>query len=361
MRFIDEVTISVRAGDGGAGCVAFLREKYKPKGGPSGGDGGDGGDVVFLVDAGLGTLLDFKHQPLLRAGRGEPGRGKQQYGKRGGDLEVRVPAGTLVFDADSGDEIADLREAGCRFIAAKGGRGGRGNMHFATSTNRAPRYAQPGLPGEERRLRLELRLLADVGLVGFPSVGKSSLIRRVSAATPRVADYPFTTLVPHLGVVRVDEDCTLVMADIPGLIEGAHEGAGLGDRFLRHVSRTAVLIHLLDISGLTGRDPLEDFDTINRELRAFDAALASKPQIVAANKIDLAEARERYPVLRAELAARGIKLWAVSAATGEGVADLMREAAATWRQLRAAAKDAPGSSPPANPVSWKEGENQGKE
>jgi GTP-binding protein len=343
MRFIDEVTVSVRAGDGGAGCVAFLREKYKPKGGPAGGDGGDGGDVIFLVDAGLSTLLDFKHQPLLRAGRGEPGRGKQQYGKRGKDLEIRVPAGTLVFDADTGEEVADLREAGKRFIAAQGGRGGKGNMHFATSTNQSPRYAHPGTPGEERRLRLELRLLADVGLVGFPSVGKSSLIRRVSAAQPRVADYPFTTLVPHLGVVRIDEERTFVLADIPGLIEGAHAGAGLGDRFLRHVSRTAVLIHLLDISGLTGRDPLEDFETINRELRAFDEALASKPQIVAANKIDLAEAREHFPAIRDELARRGITLWPVSAATGEGVADLMREAAATWSRQRDEAVSEPGS------------------
>lgn len=334
MKFIDEARVSVRAGDGGAGCVAFLREKYKPKGGPAGGDGGDGGDVVFIVDANLTTLLDFKYQPLLRAGRGEQGRGKHQYGKRGEDLEARIPAGTLVFDDETGEQIADLREPGTRFIAAQGGRGGKGNMHFATSTNQAPRYAQPGTPGVERRLRLELRLLADVGLVGFPSVGKSSLIRRVSAARPRVADYPFTTLVPHLGVVRVDDDTTFVLADIPGLIEGAHEGAGLGHRFLRHVSRTLLLIHLLDASAVTGRDPLEDYDAINRELALFDPQLASKPQIVAANKMDLTEAKEAFPELRRRFAARGIELWPVSAATGEGVRELLREVAATWRRLR---------------------------
>jgi len=334
MKFIDEAKVSVHAGDGGDGCVAFLREKYRPKGGPSGGDGGDGGDVVFVVDANLGTLLDFKYQPLLRARGGEQGRGKQQYGKRGEDLVVRIPPGTLVYDADTGDLLGDLRQPGTRFIAAQGGHGGAGNMHFASSTNQSPRFAKPGTPGVERTLRLELRLLADVGLVGFPSVGKSSLIRRVSAARPRVADYPFTTLVPHLGVVRLDEDTTFVLADIPGLIEGAHEGAGLGHQFLRHVARTAVLVHMLDISGLTGRDPLQDFETINRELEAFDPELASKPQIVAANKIDLAEARERFPELRDTLRARGIELWPLSAATGEGIRELLREVASTWRRLR---------------------------
>jgi GTP-binding protein len=334
MKFIDEARIVIRAGDGGAGCVAFLREKYKPKGGPAGGDGGDGGDVVFIVDPNLTTLLDFKYQPLLRAGRGEQGRGKHQYGKRGEDLEVHVPAGTLVFDEDSGELLADLSQAGTRFIAAQGGRGGKGNMHFATSTNQAPRFAQPGLPGVERRLRLELRLLADVGLVGFPSVGKSSLIRRVSAARPRVADYPFTTLVPHLGVVRVDDEATFVLADIPGLVEGAHRGAGLGHRFLRHVSRTLLLIHLLDAGGLSGRDPLDDYDAINRELALFDATLVSKPQVVAANKMDLAEAKEAFPALRERFASRGVRLWPISAATGEGVRDLLREVAAMWRRLR---------------------------
>lgn len=334
MKFIDEARVSVRAGDGGAGCVAFLREKYKPRGGPAGGDGGDGGDVVFVVDSGVGTLLDFKYQPLLRARHGEQGRGKQQCGRRGEDLVVKVPAGTIVFDDDSGEMLADLRQPGTRFIAARGGRGGRGNMHFATPTNQAPRHAQPGTPGEERRLRLELRLLADVGLVGFPSVGKSSLIRRVSAAQPRVADYPFTTLVPHLGVVRIDDETTIVLADIPGLVEGAHRGAGLGHRFLRHVKRTAVLIHLLDVSAQTGRDPLQDYEVLNRELQQFDAELAAKPQVVAANKMDLADARERFAALRDALAVRGVRLWPISAATGEGVGELLREVASVWRRQR---------------------------
>ncbi len=339
MRFIDEAEVHVCAGSGGRGCVAFLREKYKPHGGPSGGDGGDGGDVVLVVDPGLTTLLDFKFQPLIKAGRGEHGRGKQQYGKRGADQEVRVPPGTIVRDADTGEVLADLRAAQARCIAAHGGRGGRGNMHFATPTNQAPRYAQPGTPGEERRLRLELQLMADVGLVGFPNVGKSTLISRVSAARPRIADYPFTTLVPHLGVVRFDGEGSFVLADIPGLIPGAHRGLGLGDRFLRHVSRTSLLIHLIDISGLSDRDPLADYDAINEELRAFDPTVAAKPQIVVANKLDLHEARERYAATRQRFAARGVELWAISAASGEGVATLIRETGRRWRVLRAAAPE----------------------
>jgi len=337
MKFIDEAEIHVRAGDGGRGCVAFLREKYKPHGGPSGGDGGDGGDVVFVVDPGLTTLLDFKFQPLIKAGRGEHGRGKQQYGKRGEDRQVRVPAGTIVSDADSGELIADLRRPDERVIIARGGRGGKGNAHFATPTHQVPRYAQPGTPGEERRLRLELHLMADVGLVGYPNVGKSTLISAVSAARPQIADYPFTTLVPHLGVVRFDDEGSFVLADIPGLIEGAHRGRGLGDRFLRHLSRTSLLIHLIDVSGLTGRDPVTEYDAINHELEAFDAGLALKPQVVVANKIDLAEARERYPAIRAQFAECGIELWAISAATGEGVPTLMREVGRRWRALRVAA------------------------
>jgi GTP-binding protein len=334
MKFIDEAEVHVRAGDGGRGCVAFLREKYKPHGGPNGGDGGDGGDVVFVVAPGLTTLLDFKFQPSVKAGRGEHGRGKEQYGKRGADREVRVPPGTMVRDADSGELIADLRELHARCVVAHGGRGGRGNAHFATPTNQAPRYAQPGTPGEERRLRLELHLMADVGLVGYPNAGKSTLISRVSAARPRVADYPFTTLVPHLGVVRFDDEGSFVLADIPGLIEGAHRGVGLGHRFLRHLSRTSLLIHLIDVSGFSGRDPLRDYDTINAELRAFDAALAAKPQIVVANKLDLTDAREGYPAIRARFLERGVELWAVSAATGEGLAALMREVGRRWRDLR---------------------------
>lgn len=335
MRFIDEATVEVRAGNGGDGCIAFLREKYRPKGGPAGGDGGDGGDIVFLADPSLATLQDLRYHPHIKAGNGEQGRGKHQYGKRGADKEVRVPPGTVIHDAEDDRVLADLRRAGDRVVVARGGKGGLGNMHFATSTNQAPRRAIPGTPGEQRRLRLELRLLADVGIVGFPSVGKSSFISRVSAARPKVADYPFTTLVPNLGVVRFDDLDTFVLADIPGLIEGAHEGAGLGDRFLRHVRRTLLLVHMIDPSGLAGRDPLRDFETINHELRAFDPELAEKPQIVVANKMDLAESRDAFPALAQALAARGVTLHAISAATGEGVAPLVAEIGRRFKALAA--------------------------
>jgi GTP-binding protein len=343
MKFVDEVRIRVEAGDGGRGCVAFRREKYEPRGGPSGGDGGDGGDVALLVDSGLGTLLDLSYPQRLRAGRGEHGRGKQQYGARGADLVLRVPPGTIVYDADTDERLADLRAAGERTVIARGGRGGRGNMHFATPTHRAPRHAEPGTEGEQRELRLELRILADAGLLGFPNAGKSTLIRAVSAARPRVADYPFTTLVPHLGVVRVGEEESFVLADVPGLIEGAHTGHGLGTRFLRHLSRTAVLVHLLDVSGLEGRDPIVDFDTINRELTLASPALAAKPQLVVASKVDLVETRDRLPAVRAALAARGITLHAVSGATGEGTRELVQAIAAAVRAARRAdaATDAP--------------------
>ncbi len=341
MKFVDEAEISVRAGHGGAGCVSFLREKYRPKGGPDGGNGGDGGSVILEVDLGLSTLLDFKYQPLLRAKNGEPGRGKDQHGHRGADLIVRVPLGTIVRDLDSGDVIADLKVPGARAIVARGGRGGRGNATYVSSTNQAPRRAQPGLPGEERRVLLELRLMAEAGLVGFPNVGKSTLIREVSAARPRVADYPFTTLVPHLGVVRYGDEDSFVLADIPGLIEGAHAGHGLGTRFLRHVSRTAVLIHLLDGSGLTERDPLADFDTINRELREFDPGVAEKPQIVVANKIDLVTSPGWLDELARRFRRRRVRLWFISAATGEGVRELMLE---VGRRVRALRRDTPATS-----------------
>jgi len=335
MRFVDEVCVRVEAGDGGDGCVSFRREKYVPRGGPNGGDGGDGGDVVLRVDPGLSTLLDLSYPRTLRAQRGEPGRGKDQYGARGADLVLRVPPGTVVYDDESSIQLADLRHAGDTAIVARGGRGGRGNMHFATSTNRAPRRADPGTDGERRTLRLELRVLADAGLLGFPNVGKSTLIRAVSAARPRVADYPFTTLVPHLGVVRVDEERSIVLADVPGLIPGASRGHGLGTRFLRHLSRTAVLVHLLEVSGLTRRDPLADFDDINRELALASPALAAKPQIVVAGKLDLAETRDHLADARARFARRGVELLAVSGATGEGTRDLMRRIAAAVAAARA--------------------------
>jgi GTP-binding protein len=334
MKFIDEADVLVRAGNGGAGCVSFLREKYCPKGGPDGGNGGDGGDVLLVVDPGLSTLLDFKFQRRLQAENGQPGRGKRQTGRRGADRIVRVPAGTLVRDRETGSIVADLSTPDARAVVARGGRGGRGNATYATSTNQAPRKAQPGTPGESFELRLELRLVADVGLVGLPNVGKSTFIRRVSAARPRVADYPFTTLVPHLGVVRWADEGRFVLADVPGLIEGAHEGHGLGDRFLRHVSRTALLLHVVDANGLEWRDPLDDFDVINRELCRFDPALARKPQIVAANKIDLVASPDRREELRKRFRNRGIDLHLISAATGTGVDDLVHELGTRVRQER---------------------------
>jgi len=349
MKFVDEVRIRVEAGDGGRGCMSFRREKYIPRGGPNGGDGGDGGSVVLRADPGLSTLLDLSYPQTLRAGRGEHGRGKDQHGAAGDDLVLRVPAGTLVYDEDrDGALLGDLRTPGETLVVARGGHGGRGNMHFATPTNRAPRRAEPGTPGERKRLRLELRVLADAGLLGFPNVGKSTLIRAVSAARPRVADYPFTTLVPHLGVVRVDEETTFVLADVPGLIPGAHAGHGLGIRFLRHLSRTAVLVHLVDASGLTGRDPVADFDAINAELALASPALAATPQIVAASKLDLAETRASLDAARAAFAARGVELLAVSGATGEGTGPLVRAIAAAIAARRAtgAAVAADAAPPP---------------
>lgn len=322
MYFIDEVRLSVKAGDGGRGCVSFLREKYKPKGGPNGGDGGNGGSVICQVDPQLNTLIDLAHQKHLRAERGEHGRGKDQHGKNGQDLIIRVPPGTLIRDEGTGLLLADLHTLHEEFIVAKGGKGGKGNAHFATSTNRAPRFAQPGLPGEERSLRLELRLLADVGLVGFPNAGKSTLISAVSAARPRIADFPFTTLTPHLGVVRYSGEKSFVMADVPGLIEGAHEGYGLGTRFLRHISRTSVLVHLLDISD-EERDPWHDYQVINHELACFDPLLLNRPQIVVVTKVDLPDTQVRIPVVQAFFADHGIQLFTVSAVTGEGIKNLV--------------------------------------
>ncbi len=322
MHFVDEVRIRVKAGDGGRGCVSFLREKYRPYGGPNGGDGGDGGSVILRADPQLSTLSDLVYQHHLRAEGGEHGRGKDQHGKNGCDLIVRLPLGTLVRDAESGALLADLNTRGEEFSVAKGGRGGKGNAFFTSSTNRAPRFAQPGLPGEERILQLELRLLADVGLVGFPNAGKSTLLSAVSAARPRVADFPFTTLTPHLGVVRYGEEGSFVMADIPGLIEGAHQGHGLGIQFLRHLSRTSVLLHLLDISDLE-RDPLLDYDTINHELACFDPELLTRPQLTVITKLDLPTAGARLPEIEEVLTRRGVTLMAVSAVTGEGMKELL--------------------------------------
>ncbi|HEX9024363.1 MAG TPA: GTPase ObgE [Geobacteraceae bacterium] len=327
MKFIDEVKINVQSGAGGAGCVSFRREKFIPLGGPNGGDGGKGGDVIFEATGGLSTLLELRYRPHLKAERGKNGMGKDRHGANGKDLKILVPVGTIVRDAESGEVLADLTEPGKPLVLFKGGRGGQGNARFATSTHKAPKFAQPGEPGEERWLRLELKLLADVGLIGFPSVGKSSLIARVSAARPKIADYPFTTLTPNLGVVAYKNYRSFVMADIPGLIEGAHAGAGLGHRFLRHVERTDILVHMLDISAMPERDPMAEYGAINRELALFNAELAEKTQIVAVNKIDLPQARENLPQVTKWFEERGIRVFAISAATGEGVQPLLDEIA----------------------------------
>jgi len=319
VRFIDEVTIKVKAGDGGRGCVSFRREKNVPRGGPNGGDGGDGGDVVLVADIQLTTLLDLRYQREYRATRGAHGRGKEQFGKRGEDKVIPVPVGTMIRDPHTGEILADLKTKGDRIAVAIGGRGGKGNAHFVSSTNRAPRRAQPGLPGEERDLDIELRLLADVGIIGLPNAGKSTLIAAISAARPKIADYPFTTLVPNLGVSIYAEEKSFVIADIPGLIEGAHRGEGLGDKFLKHVSRTTLLIHMLDASKIKEENPLADWVTVNRELELFDSDLSEKPQIVVANKIDLPEGREKIEQLERLLESYSLPFCAVSAVTGEGL------------------------------------------
>jgi len=331
MHFVDEATIRVKAGAGGNGAIAFRREKFVPKGGPSGGDGGDGASVVLVVDEGLSTLLDFRYRHEFDAPSGDNGANKDRYGRGGEDVVLRVPPGTQVFDDATGALIGDLRAHGERLVVAQGGKGGRGNMHFATSTDRAPRKSEPGTPGAERTVRLELKLLADVGLLGFPNVGKSSLIARISAARPKIADYPFTTLVPNLGTVGLSGERSFVVADIPGLIEGAHAGAGLGDRFLRHLDRTRLLVHLLDATAV-GRTPLRDYEAMNRELALYDPALAARPQLVVVNKIDLPDVRKRVKRIAAPFARRGIKLAAISAATGEGTAELLES---IWRALPA--------------------------
>lgn len=330
MRFVDEVRIQVKAGKGGDGAVAFRREKYVDKGGPCGGDGGNGGSVIFIADPQLTTLLDYRYQQHHFAKNGQNGMGSDMNGAGAEDLILKVPVGTLVRDEDSGELLADLSDPTSQFIAAKGGRGGLGNMNFATSTRQTPRFAQDGTPGEERTLRLELKLMADVGLLGFPNAGKSSLISRVSRAKPKVAGYPFTTLVPNLGLVAYKDGLSFVMADIPGLIEGASEGVGLGHQFLRHVERCRVLIHLVDLAGATegeGRSPSKDFKVINEELRRYSPELSEKPQVVAANKIDLPDAKARLAAFTTAMKRKKIKVFPISAATGEGVGPLLDEVA----------------------------------
>ena len=333
--FIDRAKIRVQGGHGGNGVMAFRREKFVPRGGPSGGDGGKGGDGWLEADDSLNTLLHLRYNPLHIAPRGRHGEGSNCTGHEGADVTVRVPVGTQVFDAATGGVLHDFVAHGQRWLVARGGRGGFGNAHFATSTNRAPRYHQEGSPGEEFELQLELKLLADVGLVGFPNAGKSTLISTISAAKPKIADYPFTTLEPHLGVVDLGDFRTFVVADIPGLIEGAHQGAGLGDRFLRHIERTKLLLHLVDVSSASGRDPVSDYETINRELAAYDARLAGAPQIVVATKIDALDEPERLEHLRSRVVQDGRSFFAISAVTQAGVRNLVNAAARALDEITA--------------------------
>ncbi|WP_044894647.1 GTPase ObgE [Bacillus alveayuensis] len=320
--FVDQVKIYVKGGDGGNGMVAFRREKYVPKGGPAGGDGGKGGDVVFVVDEGLRTLMDFRYQRHFKAPRGEHGMSKGQHGKNAEDLIVKVPPGTVVIDDDTKQVIADLTEHGQRFVVAKGGRGGRGNTRFATPANPAPEIAENGEPGEERYVTLELKLLADVGLVGFPSVGKSTLLSVVSAAKPKIADYHFTTLVPNLGVVETGDGRSFVMADLPGLIEGAHQGVGLGHQFLRHIERTRVIVHVIDMAAMEGRDPYEDYLVINEELKQYNLRLTERPQIIVANKMDMPNAEENLKLFKEKLK-DDVPIFPISAITRQGLRDLL--------------------------------------
>jgi GTP-binding protein len=322
--FVDEVIILVKAGDGGNGCMAFRREKFVPRGGPSGGDGGRGGDVVLVASQHHNTLLHLRFNPEHKAERGRHGEGSNRTGRNGADVEVAVPVGTVVWDLASGEVLHDFTLHGERFVVAKGGRGGRGNQHFATSTHQAPTEHEPGRPGRELRVRLELKLLADVGLVGFPNAGKSTLISRISAARPKIADYPFTTLEPNLGVVDAGHHRSFVVADIPGLIEGAHLGHGLGIQFLRHVERTRLLVHLVDLSDMSGREPENDFEVILQELSSFSPELAAKPMIVVANKMDAAQDPERLKRLQSAVRKKKLKLLKISAVTGEGVRPLVR-------------------------------------
>jgi GTP-binding protein len=357
--FVDEVDIHIAAGHGGHGAMSFRREKFVPRGGPNGGNGGPGGSVFLVANANLNTLLSYRFQKTFEAGRGGHGEGSNRTGKNGADIELQVPVGTVVYERREGDlvEVADLTEDGQRILIAKGGLGGHGNASYATSTNRAPRKTQPGLPGEEKDLRLHLKLLADVGLVGFPNAGKSTLISRISAARPKIADYPFTTLEPNLGVVGLSGDRSLVVADVPGLIEGAHAGSGLGHRFLSHLERTKVLVHLVDVSSASGRDPVSDFDVIARELELFtgrDAAgerLVDKPTIAAATKMDALDDPDRLVRLQTHLRAAGVPLYPVSAVTGEGLEELLE---AVWREVAAARERAASAVPVRSPGSHTE-------
>ena len=353
--FIDEATIRVKAGDGGNGCVAFRREKFVPRGGPSGGDGGRGGDVIMESSERHNTLVHFRFNPEYKAQRGRHGEGSNKTGRDGESVVLKVPVGTLVYDAETGAQVHDFSHSDERVVIARGGRGGRGNAQFATSTHQAPREHEDGRPGEERSLRLELKLLADVGLVGYPNVGKSTLISRISAARPKIADYPFTTLQPNLGVVAVGhtkDERSFVVADIPGLIEGAHAGAGLGTQFLRHVERTRLLVHLVDVSDSSGRpDPVKDVEVIMRELESFGAGLETKPMILVASKIDIAN-KDKLAKLKRYAKKAGINLFPISAVTGKGIDDLKYAMADKLDEIRAVDAASPATTPPHTSAVW---------
>ncbi len=332
--FIDRVKIKIKAGDGGNGVTAFRREKFVPRGGPSGGDGGIGGSVWLEASEGLNTLLHLRYNPEHKGERGKHGEGSNRHGKDGEDITVQIPVGTQVFDVESGDLLFDFTEAGQRFRAAKGGKGGWGNQHFATPTRRAPKFHYTGRPGDEKELQLELKLIADVGLVGFPNAGKSTLISVISAAKPKIADYPFTTLEPNLGVVDLGDFKTFVVADIPGLIEGASEGAGLGDRFLRHVERTKLMLHLVDVSSISGRNPVEDYEIINHELANYDENLATRPQIVVATKLDALDEPERLELLKKRAEKDGKEFLEISAVTNLGTKELVAAVAKRLNEIK---------------------------
>lgn len=331
--FIDRAKIHIKAGDGGNGKVSFHREKYISAGGPDGGDGGKGGDVVFIADESLRTLIDFKYRSKYAAEPGENGGAGNCSGKGGRELVIKVPPGTVIKDEEAGRIIADMTKPDQRMVVAKGGRGGKGNQHFATPTRQVPSFAKPGNPGEEYHVELELKLIADVGLVGFPNAGKSTILSIVSAATPKIADYPFTTLEPNLGVVSLDQGSSFVLADIPGIIEGAHEGVGLGYEFLRHVERTRLLLHVVDVAAVDGRDPLSDFETINKELEQYNPKLAVRPQVIAANKMDLPEGRDNLDNFKKVVEAKGYKVFPISAATNGGIKELMFYVASQLAEL----------------------------
>ncbi|MBI4651893.1 GTPase ObgE [Candidatus Desantisbacteria bacterium] len=331
--FIDHAVITVLSGNGGNGCVSFRREKFVPRGGPNGGDGGSGGNVIIKTSSTLHSLLDFRYRPKMSARNGEHGKGKNMHGKNGENIIIKVPCGTVIYENDSGKKIKDLTTDGEEILVCKGGRGGFGNTHFTTSTNQSPRLAEKGEPGEEKILRLELKLIADIGLVGYPNVGKSTLISKISEAHPKIADYPFTTLTPNLGVVKMKNWRTFVVADIPGLIEGAHKGAGLGIEFLKHIERTRLLLHIIDMSGLEGRDPWEDFKVINNELKLYSEKLLNKIQIIAANKMDLPAARENYEKLEKKFKRLKYNIFPISGATGEGINELLKHLASSLDSL----------------------------